>query len=114
MAELDDKLKVLLETQSIDGDFDIDAVARQLGLDDKDKEKLRQTCENIDEIDSKVDDLAKAKKEKGWSLKQWVINRLWGKLDNMKPEDKVTVIEEVGNQLEKKVDKDVGDQGKEA
>lgn len=114
MSELDDKLRVLLESQSLDGDFDIDAVAKQLGLNGKSKEKLRAVCANLDEIDGKVEELDNAKKEKGWSLKQWVVNRLWGRLDNMKPEDKVTVIDEVGNQLEKKVGSEVGTEGKEA
>lgn len=114
MEELEEKLKTLLESQSIDSDFDIDAVAKELRLDGQSKEVLCQTCMNLDEIDDKAEDLKKAKKEKGWSLKQWVINRLWVKMDNMKPEDKVKVIDEVGNQLEKKVDKEVDTIRKEA
>lgn len=114
MAELEDRLKALLESQPIDGELNIDTIARQLGLDKRGKELLRQTWQNLDEINEKTDDLKKAKKEKGWSTKQWVVNHLWKKMGDMKPEDKAKVIDSIGDQMGKNVQKEVEQAEKEA
>lgn len=114
MAELDDKLKALLESQPIGGDLDIDAIANQLGLDEKGKEVLKQTWQNLDEINEKAEDLKKSKKEKGWSTKQWVVNHLWNKMGDMKPEDKAKVIDSIGDQMGKNVQEEVEQAEKEA
>lgn len=114
MAELDDKLKVLLESQPIDGELDIDAIAKQIGLDEKGKELLKQTWQNLDEINEKAENLKKTKKEKGWSTKQWVVNNLWNKMGEMKPEDKAKVIDSIGEQMGKNVQEEVVQAEKEA
>ena len=103
MAELTDKLKELLETQGVDGDFNIDAVAEQLGLDDNQKKLLAETCNDIDEIDKNAEDLENAKKE-GYSLKEWFVNKLWDILGNAKEEDKGKIIEGVDSSIENRIE----------
>lgn len=103
MAELNDKLKELLETQGVDGDFNIDVVAEQLGLDEDQKKLLAAACSDIDEIDKKASELEESKKE-GYSIKEWVVNNLWEFLGNAKDEDKSKVIEAVGNSLETEIE----------
>lgn len=114
MAKLDEKLKALLASQPIDKEIDIDAVAKQLGLDESSKALLRETWKNLDEIEEKAEDLKKAKEEKGWSVKRWITNRLWKKMGDMKDEGKAKVIEGISVQLEKKVNEEVEQTEKEA
>lgn len=113
MTELEKKLKTLLESQSIDGDFDIDSVSKELGLDEQGKQLLRKACQNIDDIDEKAKDLAKEKVEKGWSAKQWIVNRLWKKMGDMKAEDKAEVINKIGSRMQEEVSTEVEQISKE-